>query len=68
MLDVSAVEVRILGSLIEKQLIDELNLFINPVAIGAGMRIFSARTPLKLLKSTQYASGIVVNRYEPAAR
>ena len=52
-------------SLIENQLIDELNLFVNPIAIGDGLRIFSARTPLKLLASTAYASGIVVNTYAP---
>jgi len=52
-------------SLIENTLIDELNLFVNPIAIGDGLRIFSARTPLKLLASTAYASGIVVNTYAP---
>ena len=52
-------------SLIENGLIDELNLFVNPIAIGEGLRIFGARTPLKLLASTAYASGIVVNTYGP---
>jgi dihydrofolate reductase len=53
------------GSLIENRLIDELNLFVNPIAIGEGMRIFKARTPLTLKSSTAYASGIVVNTYNP---
>ncbi len=53
------------GSLIENQLIDELNLFVNPIAIGEGLRIFHARTPLKRIASTAYASGIVVNTYAP---
>ena len=53
------------GSLIERNLIDELNLVVNPIAIGEGLRIFSARTPLTLKASTAYASGIVVNTYEP---
>jgi len=52
-------------SLIENGLIDELNLFVNPIAIGNGLRIFGARTPLKLIASTAYASGIVVNTYAP---
>jgi len=52
-------------SLIENTLIDELNLFVNPIAIGDGLRIFGARTPLKLIASTAYASGIVVNTYAP---
>jgi len=52
-------------SLIENTLIDELNLFVNPIAIGDGLCIFSARTPLRLIASTAYASGIVVNTYAP---
>ena len=51
------------SSLIENGLIDELNLFVNPVAIGTGMRIFEARRPLKLTGSTAYPCGIVVNTY-----
>jgi len=53
------------SSLIENRLIDELNLFVNPVAIGEGMRVFGSRVPLKLTASTAYMSGIVVNTYEP---
>jgi len=53
------------SSLIENGLIDEMNLFVNPVAIGSGMRIFKAKTPLKLAASTAYACGIVVNGYLP---
>jgi dihydrofolate reductase len=53
------------SSLIENNLIDELNLFVNPIAIGKGLQIFQSRTPLKLTTSTSYASGIVVNTYEP---
>jgi len=53
------------SSLLEHRLIDELNLFVNPVAIGKGMRIFSERTPLKLAASVDYASGIVVHTYQP---
>jgi len=53
------------SSLIENGLIDELNFFVNPVAIGEGMRVFGSRRPLKLTASTDYACGIVVNTYEP---
>jgi dihydrofolate reductase len=52
------------SSLIENKLIDELNLFVNPIAIGEGLRIFGSRMPLKLTASTSYPSGIVVNTYE----
>jgi dihydrofolate reductase len=53
------------SSLIQNGLIDELNLFVNPIAIGNGMRIFSQRSPLTLAKSVEYSSGIVVNTYTP---
>jgi dihydrofolate reductase len=53
------------SSLIENGLIDELNLFVNPVAIGRGMRVFKDRRSLKLKTSTAYPCGIVVNSYEP---
>lgn len=53
------------SSLIENRLLDELNFFVNPVAIGKGMQVFHARSPLKLTASVAYPSGIVVNTYEP---
>ena len=55
----------LVSSLIEHGLIDELNLFVNPVAIGTGMRIFGEKTSLKLAASTAYSCGIVVNSYLP---
>src|SRR5262249_21855461 len=51
------------SSLIERGLIDELNFFVNPVAIGRGLQVFKAKSPLKLTASTAYPSGIVVNTY-----
>jgi dihydrofolate reductase len=53
------------ASLIENGLIDELNLFVNPVAIGNGMRIFKDRRHLTLAASVPYPCGIVVNTYQP---
>ena len=53
------------SSLIEKGLIDELNFFVNPVAIGYGMRVFKDQRPMKLAASMAYPCGIVVNSYEP---
>jgi dihydrofolate reductase len=52
-------------SLLEQDLIDELNLFVNPVAIGRGMRVFKEKMPLKRVASTAYPCGIVVNSYRP---
>ena len=53
------------SSLLETGLIDELNLFANPVAIGDGMRIFKNRQPFTLTASVAYPCGIVVNTYNP---
>ena len=53
------------SSLIEHGLVDELNFFVNPVAIGTGMKVFKGKTPLKLAASTAYPCGIVVNSYLP---
>jgi dihydrofolate reductase len=51
------------SSLLRHDLIDELNLFVNPVAIGEGLRVFSTRKALKLQRSVAYSCGIVVNTY-----
>src|ERR1041384_5030664 len=53
------------SALIEHDLIDELNIFVNPVAIGRGMRIFKDRKALRLTGSTAYSSGVVNNTYQP---
>jgi len=51
------------SSLLDNNLIDELYLFTNPVAIGEGMRIFKSRRSLQLVDSTRYDNWIVVNKY-----
>jgi dihydrofolate reductase len=51
------------SSLIQHDLIDELNLFVNPVAIGDGLRVFQGKKKLSLKASTPYTCGIVVNTY-----
>ncbi|HXI63249.1 MAG TPA: dihydrofolate reductase family protein [Gemmatimonadales bacterium] len=55
----------LVSALIEHDLIDELNIFVNPVAIGRGMRIFKERKALRLIGSTAYPSGVVINTYQP---
>lgn len=52
-------------NLINENLIDELILFVNPSAIGKGMRIFTGRANFKLIKTQAYDCGIVVNTYLP---
>jgi dihydrofolate reductase len=53
------------SSLIKNNLIDEYHLFINPVAIGKGISIFTNELNLKLLKSIPFNNGEVLNYYEP---
>ena len=56
------------SSLIKEGLIDEFHLFINPAAIGSGMKIFEdieRKQNLKLIKSIPFDSGIVLLHYEP---
>lgn len=54
------------SALIEQNLIDEYHLFINPVVIGNGLRIFKDRRPLVLTKSIIYKNSVVANTYVPA--
>ena len=59
------------SALIKHGLIDEFHLFINPVAIGRGMTIFSEleqKQNLTLIQSTAFACGIVVLHYKPVFR
>ena len=51
------------SELIKHGLIDELNLFINPAAIGGGLKIFTGKMSFDLVKSGAYSCGIVVNQY-----
>lgn len=54
------------SSLIKNNLIDEYYLIINPAAIGKGLSIFNgieSNLRLKLVKSTSFDNGKVVNQY-----
>jgi len=51
------------STLIAYDLIDEYHLFINPIAIGDGLKIFKDKKPLKLKKSTPYSNGIILDTY-----
>ena len=58
------------SALIKHGLIDELNLFVNPVALGAGMPIFrdlDSRQKFVLETSRAFSCGIVLIRYRKAA-
>jgi dihydrofolate reductase len=56
------------SALINKGLIDEFHLFINPALIGSGMTIFKeldSRQNLTLVKAKSFDCGIVVLNYKP---
>jgi dihydrofolate reductase len=52
------------SELIKNNLIDELNLFINPTVLGSGLRIFPHRHKLKLTDSIFCNNGVLVNKYQ----
>lgn len=57
------------SSLIKHDLVDEYNLFINPVALGSGKAIFKeldSKKDLVLNESIGFPSGIVVIKYRYA--
>lgn len=58
----------LVSALMKEELIDELHLFVNPVAIGKGESIFSRLEKFQsftLKNSIAYASGIVLLNYHP---
>ena len=57
--------------LIERDLVDELNLQLYPVVVGDGLRLFPARGQthhLTLVESRSTPSGVTLQTYRPAGR
>lgn len=56
--------------LLQDGLLDELHLFVYPVTLGSGLRLFTAEMPghkLALVASETYDNGVVHLAYAPAA-
>lgn len=56
-------------SLLEYGLLDELNLMVHPIVVGSGKKLFEdveKRTPLELVRSKTFATGVVYLTYKPA--
>lgn len=53
------------SALIRENLIDDLYLFVNPVALGSGLAIFTDRTNLQLVSAHAFNCGIVAHHYRP---
>ncbi len=57
--------------LLERDLVDELNLRISPVIVGDGLRLFPERGPthdLELVESRATPSGVMLQTYRPNGR
>jgi dihydrofolate reductase len=56
--------VRLVRALVAADLVDEFRLFVHPVAVGHGARLFDAAdVRLRLLESRPFTSGVVLLRY-----
>jgi dihydrofolate reductase len=58
----------LVDALVDNDLIDELRLWIIPVVVGTGKRLFGDRTDMKswkLVGTTPFRSGAVVLAYVP---
>ncbi len=56
-------------TLIENDLIDEYQIFIHPIVLGAGKRLFRqapGRRPMRLIDCTPTTTGVLLTRYGPA--
>lgn len=53
----------LVSSLLHDDLIDELFLFINPTALGTGMKIFHEPINLKLIKARSFGCGVTILSY-----
>jgi dihydrofolate reductase len=59
----------LIQTLLRNNLVDEYRLWIFPVVIGSGKRLFAdgaIPSGLKLVDSTVSTTGVVIGRYEPA--
>ncbi|MCL4270436.1 MAG: dihydrofolate reductase family protein [Anaerolineales bacterium] len=54
-------------TLLQHGLIDELRLMVYPVAVGSGLRVFEniEQTPMKLLETKTFSTGVTILHYEP---
>ena len=55
-------------TLLQHGLIDEFRMMVYPVAVGMGLRIFEniEQTPMKLLETKTFSTGVVILHYQPA--
>jgi dihydrofolate reductase len=54
------------AGLLDAGVVDELQFYVNPYAVGEGDSIFNQARALHCIDATAYPCGIVVQRYRPA--
>jgi dihydrofolate reductase len=60
----------LIQTLMQQGLIDEYLLFIHPLVVGTGRRLFNDGSPpafLHIIESTTTRAGVVIARYEAAS-
>ncbi|WP_166354683.1 dihydrofolate reductase family protein [Phytoactinopolyspora limicola] len=60
--------VSVVRQLLAARLVDELHLFVNPICVGTGMRLFSdggPTLPVRLLSSQAFTTGVLHVVYGP---
>ena len=60
----------LIRSLLPHQLIDEFQLFIHPILLGSGLRLFpddGGKTALRLVESVTTTKGVIFAKYQLAA-
>ena len=55
---------RLMRSLLNASLVDEVRMLVCPASRGKGRRVFENRQDLKLVEATSFESGVVLLRYE----
>jgi dihydrofolate reductase len=56
---------QLVHSLTAANLVDRYQLWIHPVAVGAGKRLFSLALPLRLIDSTSTPTGVMILELKP---
>lgn len=59
----------LIRSLLRDNLLDELRLLVHPIVVGSGKQLFPSgteKTPLKLVESKTFSTGVLYLTYQPA--
>ncbi len=61
--------IRLVRSLLDSHLLDELHIMIHPIVLNTGVRLFesgSGRMPLTLVAAETFSTGVINTRYHPS--